>query len=532
MATFARFLILLLLCAPPLASASTGGLRFAVSFPPTKRVEPVTGRLVVYLVREGSSISERQPPSEGPFFDDPQPMFGIDVFQLAPEALVIVDDDAAAFPVKPSRLAPGTYRAQAVLDAHRLNGRWRREPGNLFSQIVTFTVDPAKPLTEPVALLLTDVTPVRTPRQAPGVEYVTIPSKLLSEFRGTPVSLTAGVVFPSNHDPQRQYPAIYVVPGFGGDHTMAAAESLIRQSPRFQDVPHQTLWRNAFVVVLDPEGPNGHHLFANSDNNGPVGDALVKELIPALDQKFNLAQGPSARLLTGHSSGGWSSVWLTLAYSETFGACWASAPDPVDFRAFQLSNLYESDNWYTDLPNAQATFSADGIVDGEVPSYREKGKVRMTVRQENAMEEVLGPGNTSGQQWDSWFAAFGPRDSRGNPAALFDPTTGAMDARIAEKYRRYDLGALLRAEPQKFAPLFHERVRLAVGSEDNYFLNEAVALLKSDLTAIPFQPLVATKGSITVVPGADHNSVQHSEAVRTWPTDMIEFLKAGGFIKD
>lgn len=528
----ARLIALICLLAPLAPAADAPPLRFGVSFPASLRTAPISGRLIVYLVREGSAVNPQQPPSDAPFFEDPQPMFAIDVADLAPETLVIVDDDATCFPVKPSRIAPGTYRVQAVLDANRLNSRWRREPGNLFSQISTITIDPAKPLPNFVPITLSDVTHQRTLRQAPGVEYVSVPSKLLSDFRGTPVSLNAGVVAPANRDPLRQYPTIYVVPGFGGDHAMAVTEALIRASPRFQDVPHQTLWKNAFVVVLDPEGPNGHHLFANSDNNGPVGDALVKELIPALDQKFNLAPSPGGRLITGHSSGGWSSLWLTLTYPDVFGACWSSSPDPVDFRAFQLSDLYQSDNWYTDLPDELPTFSDDGIVDGEVPSYRQKTKIRMTVRQENAMEEVLGTHNTSGQQWDSWFAAFGPRDSKGYPAALFDPTTGAMDQRIAEKYRRFDIGSLLRAEPQKYAPLFQERVRLVVGADDNYFLNEAVSLLKSDLAAIPFQPLVATKGSITIVPDTDHNTVQSSETIRAWPTDMIGYLKAGGFIKD
>lgn len=529
-ALFLPFLISFL-CLSPMADAQIA-VRFGVSFPQSTRAQPISGRVVVYLVREGSAIDSRQPPSDAPFFKDPQPMFGIDVWNLAPEALVILDDDATSFPVRPSRLAAGTYRAQAVLDAHRLNGNWRREADNLFSQIVTFTIDPAATQTQTVMLSLTDHTGVRTPRKAPGVEYVSVPSKLLSDFRGTPVTLNAGVVFPTDHDPTRQYPAIYVVPGFGGDHGMAIGETLIRQSPRFQDVPHQTLWRNCFVIVLDPEGPYGHHLFANSDNNGPVGDALVKELIPALDQKFNLVSSPSGRLITGHSSGGWSSLWLTLNHPDIFGACWSSSPDPVDFRSFQLSNLYESDNWYTDIPDGLATFSGEGIVDGEVPSYRDDTKIRMTVRQENTMEEVIGPCNTSGKQWDSWFAAFGPRDSKGFPAALFDPVTGAMDSRIAEKYRRYDIGSFLREQPQTYAPLFHERVRIIVGAKDNYFLNEAVTLLKNDLAAITFQPLVATKGSITIVPEADHNSVHASEAMLAWPTDMIEYLKTGGFIKD
>ena len=48
--------------------------------------------------------------------------------------------------------------------------------------------------------------------------------------------------------------------------------------------------------------------------------------------------------MTGHSSGGWASLWLQISYSDLFGGCWSTAPDPVDFRAFQTLNIYEDRN--------------------------------------------------------------------------------------------------------------------------------------------------------------------------------------------
>src|SRR6185295_9952655 len=52
----------------------------------------------------------------------------------------------------------------------------------------------------------------------------------------------------------------------------------------------------------------------------------------------------AARLLTGHSSGGWTVLYLQTHYPAIFTACWSSSPDPVDFRNFQLANLYSDKN--------------------------------------------------------------------------------------------------------------------------------------------------------------------------------------------
>jgi pimeloyl-ACP methyl ester carboxylesterase len=225
--------------------------------------------------------------------------------------------------------------------------------------------------------------------------------------------------------------------------------------------PAGVLARNAFWIVLDPESGNGHTLFADSANNGPCGEALVKELIPALEAKYRLAPEAKARLLRGHSSGGWSTLWLALRYPETFGATWSTSPDPVDFRKFQTPDIYSDINMYgVQQPTAnggEPTFKPHS-------SYRAGGQSKMTIAQENQMEEVLGPDNTSAQQWDSWQAVWGPRNDRGHPAALYDPQTGVLDHALAEKYRPYDIADLVRREGGKYGPILHQRCRVVVGT--------------------------------------------------------------------
>ncbi len=478
------------------------------------------GRLVVYLIAPGAGVPERSRPADAPFYEDPQPLYGLDVGADADWAVVrLTDANTAGFPGPMAALPPGAYKAQAVLDRTMAFGSWRREPGNLYSDVASFTI--AENGAWPAVELTLDRTvgPQRV-RERPGVEYVEVRSDLLSAFRGTDVTMRAGVVFPIGHDPDRAYPALYIVPGFGGTHTMAAGIAARRRSMA-PGTPEHTLASSVFTIVLDPDGPHGHTLFADSANNGPVGRALVKELIPALETRFNLIARPEARLLNGHSSGGWSTLWLATEHPDIFGAAWSSAPDPVDFHAFQKVNIYDDPSMF---------FRADASGEREsVPSYTENGVALMTIAQEIGVENVIGPRNTSGQQWHSWMAVFAPRGADGRPADLWDPRTGDLDHAAAAAFRAYDITDRLRQDPARFGPLFRERVRLVVGGADSYDLHLAVLRLRDALGQVwPQVTAEVMPGSILIVPGADHGDVLDSDAILAWPADMLRHLRQSG----
>lgn len=498
-------------------SGAAAQVEFRVSIPRERAGEPVTGRVIVYLVREGASVGARAEPADAPFFDDPQPMFSLEVAGArAGTEFVLRSGDAGvvSFPVPLAELPEGTYRVQAVLDGHRANSSWRREEGNLFSRVQTVRLGEAPSV---VAISLSERVGPRPPLRGEGVELVEVPSRLLSEFRGEPVVMRAGVLRPVGHVPGRRYPAIFEVPGFGGDHEGVVQDAMARRAVGRDPLSAQ-LDRMVFRIVLDPEGPSGHHLFADSACNGPVGRALVEELIPELTRRFNLVDAPEGRLLRGHSSGGWSVLWLATEYPEVFGAAWSSSPDPVDFRRFQLVDIYSD-------PSMYERRAPDGTT-RDTPSYTdEAGEAQMSIRQENAMEEVLGPGNASGQQWDSWLAAFGTPGPGGAPADLYDAETGAIDHAAAEAMRAYDLGERLRTAPARFGPIFRDRVRLIVGDMDNYALDEAVALLRADLERLGYLGDGRTHaGYVTIVPGLDHGSIFSSPAMRAIEREMLDHL--------
>lgn len=488
---------------------------FTVRFDAAVRSEPASGRLLIFLLRQGARVGPRARPADAPFYDDPQPIYGVDVTDLHPGVTMTIGRGVRGFPVPLDELPEAGYRVQAVFDMARENSDWSREPGNLYSSPVAFTMSAENP-DFTVDLVLDSVVRPRTLPAIPGVEWFEAPSAMLSEFRGRPVVHRAGIVLPEGYDPTRKYPTVYFVPGFSGDHTYAAR---IARSGQMTALGGE-IRRHAFIIALDPESENGHTLFADSRNNGPCASALIGELIPALESRYPLIPAADARIVTGHSSGGWSSVWLAVTHPEVFGACFAGSPDPVEFRAFQKVNLYQDHNFYIDASGK------------EIASNEQRGASLMTIRQENQWEEVRGPDNTSGQQWDSWQAVFGPRNERGRPAALFDPATGVIDRDIAETYRRFDVGERLASDPDRLGPVFRDRVRIIVGGDDEWNLSAAVALLR-DRLAMMGHPMdgAASFGRINIVPGADHGTVTQSPVYRAIGGEMVNYFRKAGHIK-
>jgi hypothetical protein len=527
-----------------LSAAALAGPVVRVSFDESVRKTAASGRLVVLMKSTTSTLGKEVAPLDGPFWEEGQPLFAIDVKDLKPGQVIEVGASADAFPAPIGTLKPGEYEVQARLDIQGLDSDWKREPGNLYTsaratlKIATFVGN------DSVDLKLDAVTKAIERPDTPGVEWIIVRSDLLSKFRGTDVLMRAGVVLPKNYDPAKQYAAVYEVPGFGGNDE--GARGVVRRNSKKDD----GLATSAFWIVLDPEGPNGHTLFADSANNGPCGKALVEELIPALEKKFPLIAKPEARLLRGHSSGGWSTLWLATEYPATFGACWSSSPDPVDFRAFQLVDIYNGRSMYRigdfEVPlNEPHASYRDRIMkaraslvpiepvvpdgDRHIVSYRRNGKPIMTVEREARGEDILGPDNTSGQQWDSWFAAFGPKNAKGNPAALFDPINGTIDRAVAEKYRPFDIADRLRKNPAKYAPIFRNNIRLVVGGADNFFLEQAVTLLKKDLDGMKSD--AKGPGYVTIVDGLDHGTIFGSPELKAFESQMLEHLTKHGLAR-
>jgi S-formylglutathione hydrolase FrmB len=443
---------------PPAAT----GLRFEVTVNPGLLPKPTDGRLLVVLGRPGPGEPRD---SIGDTGHDAPPLLGVDANGFGPGVVAVLDGSSEIFPIESlAKLPAGKYVAQAVFEWNP-DLRLPDAPGNLISEPQAVTLDPARGGT--VRLTLTKQAPAdRPPADTANVKYVKFESKLLSRFHGRPMFLRASVILPRDFGRQadRKYPLLVVIGGYGARYTEAAAWA----NRRLRGANLQMV-----VLHLDGAGPYGDPYQVNSDNNGPYGDAVVRELIPHIEATYHCIGQPYARFTTGTSTGGWVSLALQVFYPDFFNGCWSFAPDPVDFRAYELINIYEDTNAYV---------NRFGF---ERPAKRNVWSDTVyTVRHECQVENVLGPGNrwwVSGKDWCAWNAVFGPRGPDGLPKPLWHPKTGVIDRSVTAHWQQYDLRLVLTRNWSDLGPKLRGKLHIYVGDADDYFLNNAVRMLEADL---------------------------------------------------
>lgn len=474
MGRFHRCLVVGLCLFLPLPVQAEGPLEFRVQFTPEVSREAFTGRVFVMLLKNAPQGVPR-----GLNWFSPEPTLARDVRDWkADQELVFVAGNCLGFPHSLEKIPVGQYFAVAIMDFDRGAASFSLSPGNGYSKPVRVDLHPQK--TGVVSLLIDQaVTPTKF-NETNNVRLFERPSKLLSAFHGKPMHLRAGVVLPRSwHDnPTRRYPVVYEIPGFGGTAAMAhlAAQRGLTNLDGLE-VIH---------VVLDANCRLGHHVFADSANNGPCGQALIEEFIPALEKEYRGEGRPGSRLLTGHSSGGWSSLWLQVTYPDFFGGTWSTAPDPVDFRDFQLVNIYQPGN----------NLFRDGK--GNLRPLARRGSEPVLFYQGfSDMEAIMGHGGQLG----SFEAVFSPRGADGKPAKLWDRKSGAIDPAVAKAWEKYDIRLILEQNWKTLGPKLRGKIHVYMGSEDTFYLEGATRLLKESLARL------GSDAVVELFPGRHHGNL-------------------------
>jgi S-formylglutathione hydrolase FrmB len=486
-------LLLLLFWLQPLAalaanSPSPATSQFAVTIGAGRSPTAKGGRLFVIIARTNKPEPRLALGRSG--LDAPEAL-ARDVNAFAPGTVTVLDRAAFAYPITNLALLPaGDYFAQALFDCNA-DLRTLEAPGNLYSNPQKIHFDPAQGGSWTLSLTQ-QIPPEQLPPDTDQIKFIKIQSKRLSEFYGRPTFLRAGIILPRDYarESARRYPLWVRIAGLNGRYTgvlrQMAETSEFRETWLADDTPRLIL------LQLDGAGPNGDPYYVNSVNNGPFGDALVEELIPHVEATFRAVGQPRARFLSGTSTGGWVCLALQVFYPDYFNGAWSSCPDPVDFRALQLINIYEDDYAYVNRYG------------NERPSARAaNGDVKLLMRREVGVENLLGRGNsytTSGGQWGDWNAAFGPRGADGRPVPLWDPQSGKIDHAVAEQWKKYDLRLVLESNWGTLGPKLRRKIHIAAGEADTYFLNNAVHLLDKFLT----QADPSFEGKIVYGPGQGH----------------------------
>lgn len=453
----------------------------------------LSGRAYVFF----SSSSDE--PMRGPNWFSPEPFFAVDVQGIKPGDEIKIDDACEGFPTRLSEIPAQKYNVQALFDHDFYSQDHARGAGNLYSAARTIDLDPKADGTQ--SFELDQWVKVSPFPENDFIKEVAIRSELLSNFHHREVIDRCAVILPESYDkdPTRRYPCIYMIPGFSGSHYDALAYRRARPTAEAGEVE--------FIrVALSGQCKWGHHVYADSATNGPRGTALVQEMIPEIDKRFRTIAEPTARFVTGHSSGGWSSLWLQVAYPETFGGVWSTSPDPVDFRDYQQVNLYANPplSLYVDEQQQRR------------PLARSNGQVVIWYDRFAKMDDVIGRGG----QLRSFEAVFSPLDDAGQPRKLWDRTTGRIDPQVAQSWEAYDIRLKIERDWNSLEEKLRGKLHIITGSEDTFYLEGAVEQLQGTLQQL------GSDAYVEVVPGKDHGSVLTAELRQKIRREMSEqFLK-------
>ena len=455
---FSKLLILTAFCVAVQTVSAADAVRFKVKADDSiAKRETLSGRLLIFM-----TVSDKPLEIIETKYDDPNAVYitGVEIANLAAGQTIEIDPDTLAFPAKFSDAKAGEYQVMALLDRNHSYNYDGIGAGDVLSNVTKITM----PTTD-AELTLSKVIPEPKIEVPEGAKIVEMESPMLSKFWGRPIKIEASITLPPSYDAskKRKYPTVYLVHGYGGDHLkQLRGATYIRNLMSEKKIPEM------IYVALNAKFTLGHHVFADSVNNGPWGAALTQEFIPYLEKQYRMDAKPNGRFLNGHSSGGWSTLWLQVNYPDVFGGTWSTSPDPVDFHNFTGPDLTKTpaQNFYQN-PNGE-----------DYNLVRDKGVNLASLKQYAQQERVTG---AFGGQFASFEAVFSPKGIDGRPMPLFNRETGAIDPFVAKSWEKYDISKILQANWKTLAPKLKGKIHIIVGTADTFHLDEGVRLLDAEL---------------------------------------------------
>ena len=496
-------------CQKPTQNTSNNTV--AVSFSKDLNVGNLDGRLLLMFAKNDKTEPRFQ-------INDglkSQLIFGLNVEAMSAGEQINFDNDVFGFPMPSlSDLKEGDYYVQALLNVYETfelasghtvklpmdNGegqQWNKSPGNIYSKPFKITV--GKNGVQDLAIVMDQLIPeIKAPEDTKWIKHIRFKSEKLSAFWGRDMYLGAHILLPKGFEdhPEAKYPLMifhgHFPSDFGGFRTVPPDENMKSEySERFKVEGYNILQQQeAFdfykrwnepdfprFLIIEIQHPTPYYddsYAVNSANQGPYGDAITHELIPYIEKTFRGMGEGWSRFLYGGSTGGWEALAVQVKYPDEYNGCFAACPDPIDFRSYCLTNIYEDKNAYYYESDFQKT---------EIPSHRDYlGQVSSTLKQSNHLELVLGDKSRSGKQWDIWEATYSPMGDDGYPVRLWDKYSGEIDHTVADYWKEnYDLRYIMEKDWDKLGPKLKGKIHIYCGDMDNYYLNNAVYLMEDFL---------------------------------------------------
>ena len=492
--------------------------------------ESFDGRLLVMISKDGS----KEPRYQINDTKDTGILVGKNVENWKSGNVEGFNSKTLAYPIENlGELDNGEYYIQALLHKYETfnlsNGKtvklpmdqgegqhWNTSPKNIYSKPIKINF---KKNTTVKIEITEEIPPIEQEKDTDYIKHVKIKSELLSKFWGRPMYLQANVLIPKDFkkESKTRYPLMVFhghfpksIGGFRTSPPTAPKKDTIYNS-RFGITGYKYIqekeaydfykkWTSKnfprfLVIEIQHQNPYYDDSYAvNSANIGPYGDAITYELIPHVEKMFNGVGEGWGRFLYGGSTGGWEALAVQVFYPKEYNGCFAACPDPIDFRAYTVVDIYNDKNAYYKEGSFKKILRP-GIRDG-------KGHIKTQLIDMNRREYILGDNSRSGDQWDIWQAVYSPSDENGYPKPIWDKLSGEIDHDVAKYWmENYDLRYIMERDWDKIGNDLKGKINIYCGDMDNYYLNNAVVLTENFLenTTNPYY-----SGEVDYGNGAEH----------------------------
>ena len=280
-------------------------------------------------------------------------------------------------------------------------------------------------------------------------EHVISSELLRGNPLGDPYERPLLVYLPPGYDddPERRYPAVYVIQGYTGNVAMWRNRSAYRVP--FPEAADAVFARGdappAIVVYVDAWSKYGGSQFVDSPGTGRYHSYLCDEIVPFLDAHYRTLPDAAHRAIMGKSSGGFGAMITPMLRPDLFGALATHAGD----------TLYE----YSYLPAFASAVRYLRRYDGDIWRWWKdfSSRVAFTKEEDMSLLEVLGVA-----------ACFSARQD-GTVDLPFDPVTAVLRPAVWQRWLDWD--------PVRMVPAHAEALRglraiwIDAGTRDEYHLD-------------------------------------------------------------
>jgi len=290
-------------------------------------------------------------------------------------------------------------------------------------------------------------------------EQVIISELLAGNPLGDPYERPVLIYTPPGYDdsPDRSYPSVYVIQGYGGHVTMWRNRTAFRQP--FIETADQVFAAGsappAIVVYVDAWTSYGGSQFVDSPATGKYHSYLCDEVVPWVDSRYRTLARPEHRAIAGKSSGGFGAMITPMLRPDLFGALATHAGDAL----YELCYLPE----FGDCVRALRDYGADiGRWWTDFTS-----RTAFTKKADQTLLGLLG------------VAACFSADQDGTIELPFDPSTGVVRADVWQRWLDWD--------PVRMVPKYAEALRslrgiwIDAGTADDFYLDVGAGAFRSAL---------------------------------------------------